>query len=172
MPNDTREPAEIMEHVIRSRVNLTAAIYGLSQEQLLTPGVVGRWTIKEVMAHIGRWEAICLHTLRDHIEGKPGGFLEHRDILAYNDQWEAELSKMTLLSSIMLFEQAHYQLFGFLAALQQEQWDSYVKGWVVGSCWQHFEEHTAQIFTWRVAQETAALASKSAESDKSAESEA
>lgn len=152
MPKDTREPVEILEHVTRSRVNLTATIYGLSEAQLTTVGVVGRWSVKDVMAHIARWETVCFETLRDHIEGKPQATEDYRDVLAYNNKWESELRAMSLLESIMQFERAHYQLFGFLSALKPEQWNGYVRAWVANSCWHHFEEHTAQIFTWRTAQ--------------------
>ena len=58
MPKDTREPREILTQVIASRVTLTSAIYGLSEDALTMQGAVGYWSVKDVMAHLGRWEEI------------------------------------------------------------------------------------------------------------------
>ena len=150
MPRDTREPQEILAHIIQSRVALTSAIYGLSEAELTTEGPVGRWSVKDVMAHLGRWEAICLDELQKHLRGEQSA-RDYRDPLPYNDQWESELQALTLQESIEKFETAHYRLFGLLSALQPEQWNGYVRAWVRNSIWHHFEEHGEQIRAWRAA---------------------
>ena len=58
MAKDTRDPQEILAHIISARVALTSAIFGLSEEELTAPGAVGKWSVKDVMAHIGRWEEV------------------------------------------------------------------------------------------------------------------
>jgi hypothetical protein len=148
MPKDTREPQEILAHVTASRVALTSAIYGLSQAGLTTKGAVGDWSVKDVMAHVGRWEEICLDELQKHLYGEQSA-QDYRDAPAYNDRWEAELLALSLQETIERFETAHYRLFGLLSSLTQEQWSGYVRAWVRGSIWHHFEEHSEQIRTWR-----------------------
>lgn len=148
MPKDTREPQEILAHIITSRVALTSAIFGLSEDRLTVPGAVGKWSVKDLMAHIGHWEAVCLEELRIHLRGESSG-KDYRDAVALNDEWEAGLQALSLQGSIDLFETAHYQLFGLLALLQPEQWNGYVRAWAQGSTWHHFEEHGEQIRAWR-----------------------
>jgi hypothetical protein len=150
MPRDTREPQEILDHVIQSRVALTSAIYGLSEAELTMEGPVGRWSVKDVMAHLGRWEEICLAELQKHLHGEQST-QDYRDALPYNDQWESELQSLSLQESIEKFETAHYRLFGLLSSLTPEQWNGYVRAWVQGSTWHHFEEHGEQIRAWRAA---------------------
>lgn len=148
MPKDTRPPQEILDQVIISRATFMSVIYGLSEAQLAVAGVVGRWSVKDLLAHIGKWEEVCLAELRKHISHEePGG--DYRDALPYNDQWEAELQDLSLLESLVYFETAHAHLLCFLAALTPEQWDGYVRAWVRGSTWHHFEEHGAEIRAWR-----------------------
>ena len=147
MPKDTREPQEILAHVTASRVALTSAIYGLSEAGLTTEGAVGRWSVKDVMAHIGRWEEISMSELQKHLRGEQS-IEDFRDAPAYNDRWEAELQSLTLQETIELFETAHYRLFGLLSSLKPEQWNGYVRAWVRGSTWHHFEEHGEQIRAW------------------------
>jgi hypothetical protein len=113
MPKDTREPQEILAHVTASRVALTSAIYGLSEAELTMAGAVGRWSVKEVMAHLGRWEEICLAEMQKHLRGEQSTE-DYRDALPYNDRWEAELHMLSLQEAIGLFETAHYRLFGLL----------------------------------------------------------
>ena len=148
MPKDTREPQEIMAHVITSRVELSSTIYGLSEIELTVKGAVGEWSVKDVKAHIGRWEEICFEQLQKHLGGEPS-VEDYRDALAYNDMWEAELQSLTLLEAIALFETSHYRLFGLISSLRPEQWNGYVRAWVRGSTWHHFEEHGEQIRAWR-----------------------
>jgi hypothetical protein len=148
MPKDTREPGEILAHVTSARVALTSAIFGLSEEELTRPGPVGKWSVKDVMAHIGHWEEVCLEELHVHLRGERSG-KDYRDAVALNDEWEAGLQALTLPESITLFETAHYQLFALLAALRPDQWNGYVRAWVQGSTWHHFEEHAEQIRAWR-----------------------
>lgn len=154
MPRDTREPQEILEHVISSRVALTSAIYGLSEAELTREGATGKWSVKDVMAHLGRWEETCLDELQKHLRGERSTE-DYRDALPYNDRWEAELQALSLQEAIELFETAHYRLFGLLSSLAPEQWNGYVRAWVRGSTWGHFEEHTEQIRAWRAGRQSA-----------------
>jgi len=148
MPKDTREPQEILSHVTVTRVALTSAIYGLSEDELAIAGAVGRWSVKDVMAHLGRWEEICLAELEKHLRGEQS-IQDYRDPLPYNDEWEAELHALSLQEAVELFETAHYRLFGLLSSLEPEQWNGYVRAWVKGSTWHHFDEHGEQIRAWR-----------------------
>ena|SRR5450755_610320 len=148
MAKDTREAQEILAHIISARVALTSAIFGLSKEELTTPGAVGMWSVKDVMAHIGHWEEVCLEEIHIHLRGERSS-KDYRDALALNDEWEAGLHALSLQESIRLFETTHYQLFGLLSALQPEQWSGYVRSWVPGATWHHFEEHSEQIHAWR-----------------------
>ncbi len=148
MPKDTREPQEILAHVTASRVALTSAIYGSSEAELTMAGAVGRWSVKDVMAHLGRWEEICLAEVQKHLRDEQSTE-DYRDALPYNDRWEAELHMLSLQEAIGLFETVHYRLFGLLSSLGPEQWNGYVRAWVRGSTWHHFEEHGEQIRAWR-----------------------
>jgi hypothetical protein len=150
MPRDTREPKEILAHVTQARVALTSAIYGLSESDLTAEGPVGRWSVKDVMAHLGRWEEVCFDELQRHLHGESSTG-DYRDALPYNDRWEPELRALSVQQSVEKFETAHYRLFGLLSALTPEQWDGYVRAWVRGSTWHHFEEHAEQIRAWRAA---------------------
>jgi hypothetical protein len=148
MPKDTREPEEVLAHITSSRVALTSAIYGLSEADLVSQHPVGKWSAKDVMAHVGRWEEVCLEVLQTHLKGEKT-LEDFSDFLAYNDKWEAELQACTLQEAVDHFETAHYRLFSFLTTLAPERWNGFARAWVQGSTWHHFEEHGEQIRAWR-----------------------
>ncbi len=152
MPKDTREPQEILAHVTAARVALTSSIYGLSAAELATKDAVGDWSVKDVMAHVARWEEICFDELQKHLRGEQSTE-DYRDALAYNDRWEEELQALSLQEAIERFEITHYCLFGLLSSLTPEKWDGYVRAWVRGATWHHFEEHSEQIRAWRAGRE-------------------
>jgi hypothetical protein len=129
-------------------VALTSSIYGLSTDELSEEGAVGYWSVKDVMAHVGHWEEICYDELQKHLRGERSTE-DYRDALAYNDKWESELRRLSLQEAIERFEAAHYRVFGLLSSLTPEKWDGYVRAWVRGSTWHHFEEHGGQIRAWR-----------------------
>lgn len=154
MPRDNREPQAILDHITSSRAALTVTMYGLSEADMISQHPVGKWSVKDVMAHIGRWEEVCLDVLQTHVRGEKTAHdnSDYNDFLAYNDKWEAELQAYSLQEAIEHFETAHYRLFGFLCTLAPEKWNGFVRAWVQGSTWHHFEEHAEQIRTWRANQ--------------------
>src|SRR2546421_12976771 len=90
MPKDTRTPQEILDHITSSRVALTSAIYGMSEAEMTTQQPVGKWSVKDVIAHLGRREEICLSVLQAHLRGEKTSE-NYTDCLPYNDKWETEL---------------------------------------------------------------------------------
>ncbi len=148
MPKDTRSPGEILDHLNNARLALTSSIYGLSEADLTRPGVVGSWSVKDVMAHVGRWEEAAFQVLSAYLGGEQ--ILEdYRDADAYNAKWEVELQALSLQDAIRLFEMAHYRIYGLLSSLPPDRWTGFVRAWVSGSTWHHFEEHSEQIRNWR-----------------------
>jgi len=56
MPTRKKNKAELLEYLAQGRARLLAAIEGLSEEEMTTSGVVGDWSVKEILAHIAAWD--------------------------------------------------------------------------------------------------------------------
>ncbi len=54
---------ETLSALENSREQLLRAIEGLSQEEMTRPGMLGEWSIKDILAHISRWEAELIRIL-------------------------------------------------------------------------------------------------------------
>jgi uncharacterized damage-inducible protein DinB len=47
---------ELLEYLAQGRARLLLAIEGLSEEEMTVLGVVGNWSVKEILAHIAAWD--------------------------------------------------------------------------------------------------------------------
>jgi len=142
---DRRKPQEILDHITSSHATLESLIYSLDEHQQTKPGAIGKWTVKEVMAHIGHWEEIGYEVLYDFVHNGKKPTEDYTQFLEYNDKWEPELQAHALEESIHLFESGHARLFGFLSSLKDDQWSGYVRAWVPGLTYDHFDEHIKEL---------------------------
>ena len=54
---------ELIQKIESEWNNLQASLDGLTEEQMHRPGVVGEWTIKDILAHITAWQTRLITTL-------------------------------------------------------------------------------------------------------------
>ena len=48
---------EILEALHASRAQVEAALTGLTDAQLIEPGALGEWSVKDILSHLTAWEA-------------------------------------------------------------------------------------------------------------------
>ncbi|MBN1310066.1 MAG: ClbS/DfsB family four-helix bundle protein [Anaerolineae bacterium] len=61
--------AALLDKLHSAHADLYAAIDGLSEEQLTRPGVVGGWSVKDLIAHFTYWERRAAFLLQSAIDG-------------------------------------------------------------------------------------------------------
>lgn len=62
--------AEIIESIHTERQALYESIVNLLSEDLEKPGVVGEWSVKDLLAHLTAWEQLFLAWYADELAGK------------------------------------------------------------------------------------------------------
>ena len=131
----------------------------LSEEQMLTPGVTGLWSVKDILAHIVFWEKVMLDRMEGVLSGQP---LKYPPILNNEDvdreNYNAYLeSRERPLSAVQLEFRTIYQ--GFLtvfAALDETAltrrmpWDwasDNLRLWhiIIANTSDHYQEHRLEI---------------------------
>ena len=132
---------------------LLESFYGLPDEALLNPGVVGPWSVRDVMAHITTWEEEALKSLPLILKGKslPRYSSQYGGIDAFNALEQERKRDFSLHRIRQEFAATHQLLMAFVAGvpesayaaegrfLRRLRWDSY----------SHYREHSAQISAWR-----------------------
>ena len=134
----------------------------LTQEQLLTPGVNGIWSVKDNIAHIVAWHQRSLGYLSaaaqkrapDHL---PEG-LDEGGIDRVNERFYQEYKDRPLNEVLQAFRTSYIEVVGAVQALSEEDlFDptrfAWMKGtplWriVSGNTYEHYQEHADIIQAW------------------------
>lgn len=69
MPRPTSKD-DLLEAIERERGKLDAILETVAPERMAEPGVVGEWSVKDVLAHLTEWEQMALHWYRTGLRGE------------------------------------------------------------------------------------------------------
>ena len=61
---------DLLKDIQTERRRLDKTLSSLPEDQFMLPGVVGEWSIKDVLAHLAEWERLFLDWYRCGIEGR------------------------------------------------------------------------------------------------------
>ena len=146
------------ERLIR-RVDLgwkgfAAACQGLPADALLEPGVVGEWSVKDLMAHVATWELESLSALPVIAQGgRTPRYSRYGGIDGFNMLKWREFQAWSIDDLHARLVQAHREVLAFLDEVEEHlfnqetrfrrrlRWDTYG----------HYPEHTRQVLEWREA---------------------
>jgi hypothetical protein len=77
---------DILDEIKAARIELLAAIDGLTPDQMRIAGVVGYWSVKDVLAHIVAWQSELVTALNQVANGRVPSIISIEDI----DEWNEE----------------------------------------------------------------------------------
>lgn len=155
---------ELLDALEESRENLLDQIEDLPDEAYLEPGVVGEWTLKDVLAHLVTWEAELVKLLWQAKQGSrptsaqmntPPGSAARQ---ARNEKWHAENRERPLERIWDDFEGVRKQTLRRLESFSDKELSDpnrypWARGkplwkWVAEDSFEHEAEHSAQIAAW------------------------
>jgi hypothetical protein len=158
MAQSTRE--RLMVTMTRNWDALLASFDGLSEDELVRPGVVEAWSVKDILAHITTWEEEGLHHLPTVAQGKkpPTYASQYGSLDGFNALKYEENSKRSLDEVLARLPEVHQQVLDYLDTVPDEllhskerfrnrlKWDTY----------SHYSMHAKHIREWRSGGEIAA----------------
>ncbi|CAN5466447.1 hypothetical protein BH09CHL1_BH09CHL1_05070 [soil metagenome] len=116
------------------------AIDSLSEEEQLTPGVCGKWSVRDMMAHVDGWD---LHAALV-AEQAAGSSIEDAELRGTNRRSAARYAGLSLEESRALMEQSHSDLLQRLRAIGEIE-----PKWVAEDTYRHYPDHVDHILEWR-----------------------
>ena len=129
---------------------LVASLEGLTEVDLLEPGVVGPWSIKDLQGHISSWEEEVIDMLRIQLSGQEANFAPH-----VVDEWNAlqvEGKNSIPLQEIQTaFHETHQRLAELASQLPDELFHDMtrIRLALEADAWGHYVEHRSQVEAWR-----------------------
>lgn len=129
------------------------AYVGLSDQQLLEPGVTGEWSVRDLIAHIAWWEEESLKHLPMILEGnRPQRYsVKYGGIDAFNALMTAEKRDRSLDEIRQESKETHRRLIEYIRRVPPEAFvgDSRARHRLRLDTYGHYPIHTKDIREWR-----------------------
>jgi hypothetical protein len=152
---------ELLQAMESSRADLLKAIDGLNPTVMQEPGVVGQWSVRDVLAHITRWEAELVRMLFQLKQGRTPDYptLSEPDIDKINARFHKENLERPLDQVLADFHSVRKQTLRRLSEYTEQELSEpgrypALKGhplieYIAGDTYEHDAEHALQIQEWR-----------------------
>ena len=130
-----------------------ASYAGLTDEQMLQPGVMEKWSVRDILAHVSWWEAEALKHLPQILQGAhpPRYSVVYGGIDAFNAQMTEQKRRLKLSEVRYQLEKTHGRLIEYLQAVPEEHFASGTRfrRRLRLDTYSHYPLHTREIAAWR-----------------------
>ena len=126
---------------------------GLSDADLLEPGVTGTWSVRDIIAHVTTWEEEALKHLPLVLMGKrpPRYSLTHGGIDAFNAKTTEQKKNLSLLEVFRDQEAVHHRLIELIEGVAADHLggDTRFRHRLRLDTYGHYPKHADAIKKWR-----------------------
>jgi hypothetical protein len=129
-----------------------ASYAGLPDAQLLEPGVMGDWSVKDILAHVTTWEQEALKHLPLIIEGgRPPRYVTEGGIDAFNARMTERKRGLSLAETRAQQDEIHQRLIDFIQHAPANQFarETRARRRLRLDTYSHYPIHTSGIRAWR-----------------------
>ena len=126
---------------------------GLSEAQISQPGVIGEWSVKDIIGHVTTWEEEALKALALISQGQR--LPRYKDLYGGLNAFNALMTeKKRLLSLTEILEQSeitHRKLVAYILGAPEEMFttETRFRRRIRLDTYGHYPEHTKAILAWR-----------------------
>ena len=125
---------------------------GLPDARLLEPGVVGDWSVKDVLAHVTTWEDEALKYLPVIVGGgRPPRYVTYGGIDAFNAHMTERKRGLSLADVRRQLEKTHRRLVDFIQGAPDDQFtrEPRFRRRLRLDTYSHYPQHAEAIREWR-----------------------
>jgi hypothetical protein len=126
---------------------------GLTEEQLVEPGVTGDWSVKDILAHVSWWEEEALKHLPHILQGgrPPRYSVLYGGIDAFNARMTEQRRSLSLSEVLRSLEDTHRRLVEYVQTAPEEQLSSETRfrRRLRLDTYSHYPIHAQAIRDWR-----------------------
>jgi hypothetical protein len=143
---------QLLKRLETAWMALKASYIGLSDAQLLEPGVMGDWSVKEILAHVTTWEEEALKCLPLIVNGeKPPRYVKYGGIDAFNAQMAEQKRSLALAEVLSQLDETHRRLISYIQNLPEEQFrgETRFRHRLRLDTYSHYPLHARAIQQWR-----------------------
>ena len=143
----------LLERLDKAWEALNASYAGLSEADLLEPGVTGAWSIKDIIAHVTWWEEEALTHLPLILAGgrPPRYSVTYGGIDAFNARMTEERKNLSLAEVLRQRDDVHGRLITFIEGVPDDQVSGKTRfrRRLRLDTYGHYPKHARAIRKWR-----------------------
>jgi len=144
---------QLLKRLDKAWCALKESYAGLSNPELLEPGVTGAWSVKDIIAHVTTWEEEALkHLPLILTDGKPPRYsVTHGGIDAFNAQTTEQKKTLVLAEVLRQRDEVHHRLIEFLESVPDDQLsaEKRFRHRLRLDTYGHYPKHAQAIRMWR-----------------------
>lgn len=144
---------QLLKRLDRAWQALLAAYAGLSDAEMLEPGVTGAWSVRDIIAHVTWWEEEALKHLPVILTGSrpPRYSITYGGIDAFNEQMTEQVRGLSLAEVLRRRDETHRRLVEFLQAVPEDQitTETRFRRRLRLDTYGHYPQHAEAIRQWR-----------------------
>lgn len=126
---------------------------GLSDSELMEPGVTGAWSVRDIIAHVTWWEEEALTHLPLILDGgKPPRYsVTYGGIDAFNAQMTEQKRSLSLSEVLRQRDDTHRRLIDFIQRAPEDQFirETRFRHRLRLDTYSHYPKHAKAIRKWR-----------------------
>ena len=147
----------VLKQLDKAWVAFTGSYLGLSEVELLEGGVVGDWSVRDVIAHVSTWEEEALAHLPLIMRGgrAPRYSVSYGGIHEFNRLMTERKRGLSVSAVVEEQEEVHRRLVGFILGAPEELFvrETRFRRRLRLDTWSHYPKHTEAIRKWRAGRE-------------------
>ena len=144
---------QLLKKLDRAWEAIKESYAGLPDAQLTQPGVMGDWSVKDILAHVTTWEQESLKYLPLIIQGgrPPRYSTKYGGIDAFNAQMREQKRGLSLADVLRQLDETHRRLIDYVQSAPEEQirQETRFRRRLRFDTYRHYREHASVIWEWR-----------------------
>jgi hypothetical protein len=148
---------QILEKLDKAWKDFEESYAGLSNEELMIPDVTGKWSVRDIIAHVTWWEEESLKHMPVVLEGgKPERYSDkYGGIDDFNAIMTVKRSGLSLEEVLKQHDDVHAQLVEYVRAAPEDEFarETRFRRRLRLDTFGHYPGHTAAIRAWRQARD-------------------
>jgi uncharacterized protein DUF1706 len=143
---------QFLERLEKAWTTLQDSYTGFLDLQLMEPGVMGDWSVKDILAHVTTWEGEALKFLPLILTGgRPPRYTKYGGIDAFNARMAEQNRDMELSNVLRQLDETHHRLIDYLQSVPEEHFtrETPFRHRLRLDTYSHYPLHARAIQEWR-----------------------
>src|SRR5262245_1953157 len=144
---------QLLKQLAKAWEGFKESYAGLSDAQLLEVGVTGKWSVRDIVAHVTTWEEEALKYLPLILHGKRPPLYSHQygGIDAFNAVMTERKKDLSLSQVLQQLDENHNRLLDYLESVPEENFASEgrFRRRLRADTYSHYPKHARAILRWR-----------------------